>query len=125
MLDLNRISLRKSEKSPYDCDCFNIVTVARIENRQKRIDRIIDVCEMLKKSGIEDFKWTIVGDGEDLQTLIESAKSRNLLNYMNFVGRKANTIPYMQYADLFVQTSDYEAYSMVLMQTILVGCSAR
>lgn len=122
MLDLNRISLRKSEKSPYDCNCFNIVTVARIENRQKRIDRIIDACEMLKKSGIEDFKWTIVGDGEDLQTLIESAKSRNLLNYINFVGRKANTIPYMQYADLFVQTSDYEAYSMVLIEALSVGC---
>lgn len=35
---------------------------------------------------------------------------------------KANTIPYMQYADLFVQTSDYEAYSMVLIEALSVGC---
>lgn len=122
MLDLSRISLKKSESSPYDDDCFNIVTVARIENRQKRIDRIIDVCEMLKESGIENFRWTIVGDGEDLQTLIESARSKNLLNNINFVGRKSNTIPYMQHANLFVQTSDYEAYSMVLIEALSVGC---
>lgn len=122
MLDLSRISLKKSESSPYDDDCFNIVTVARIENRQKRIDRIIDVCEMLKESGIENFRWTIVGDGEDLQTLIESARSKDLLNNINFVGRKSNTIPYMQHANLFVQTSDYEAYSMVLIEALSVGC---
>lgn len=122
MLDLSRISLKKSESSPYDDDCFNIVTVARIENRQKRIDRIIDVCEMLKESGIENFRWTIVGDGEDLQPLIESARSKNLLNNINFVGRKSNTIPYMQHANLFVQTSDYEAYSMVLIEALSVGC---
>lgn len=122
MLDLSRISLKKSESSPYDDDCFNIVTVARIENRQKRIDRIIDVCEMLKESGIENFRWTIVGDGEDLQTFIESARSKNLLNNINFVGRKSNTIPYMQHANLFVQTSDYEAYSMVLIEALSVGC---
>ncbi len=122
MLDLSRISLKKSESSPYDDDCFNIVTVARIENRQKRIDRIIDVCEMLKESGIENFRWTIVGDGEDLQTLIESVRSKNLLNNINFVGRKSNTIPYMQHANLFVQTSDYEAYSMVLIEALSVGC---
>lgn len=122
MLDLNRIALKKSDKSPYDNNCFNIVTVARIENRQKRIDRIIDACEMLKKSGIEGFKWTIVGDGEDLQPLIESARSKKLEDCIKFVGRKVNTIPYMQYADLFVQTSDYEAYSMVLIEALSVGC---
>lgn len=122
MLDLNRIGLKKSDSSPYDSNCFNIVTVARIENRQKRIDRIIDVCEMLKESGIENFRWTIVGDGQDLQEIIESARSKNLLNYINFVGRKSNTIPYMQHANVFVQTSDYEAYSMVLIEALSVGC---
>lgn len=122
MLDLSRISLKKSEYSPYHNDCFNIVTVARIENRQKRIDRVIEVCEMLKESGVENFRWTIVGDGEDLHTLIESAQSKELLDCIDFIGRKSNTIPYMQHADLFVQTSDYEAYSMVLIESLSVGC---
>ena len=122
MLNFNSINMKKSSDSPYQNDCFNIVTVARIENRQKRIDRILDVCKMLKDSGVENYKWTIVGDGEDLQSLIESARHKNLLNNIEFVGRKANTIPYMQYADLFVQTSDYEAYSMVLIEALSVGC---
>lgn len=122
MLDLNKIRLKKSERSPYHNDYFNIVTVARIENRQKRIDRVIEACEMLKESGVKNFRWTIVGDGEDLRTLIECAQSKHLLDCISFVGRKPNTIPYMQHADLFVQTSDYEAYSMVLIEALSVGC---
>ena len=122
MLDLNKIGTKKSDTSPYDDSCFNIVTVARIENRQKRIDRVIDVCAMLKDAGFKNFKWTVVGDGEDLESLIESAKSKSLLGYVEFVGHKSNTIPYMQHADLFVQTSDYEAYSMVLIEALSVGC---
>lgn len=122
MLDLNRISMKKNNCSPYDDSFFNIVTVARIENRQKRIDRVVDVCTMLRDAGFTNFKWTVVGDGEDLEGLIASVKSKNLSNQVEFVGRKSNTIPYMQHANLFVQTSDYEAYSMVLIEALSVGC---
>lgn len=122
MLDLCKINQMESTTSPYSNDCFNIVTVARIENRQKRIDRIIDVCLMLKDLGVKNFKWTVVGDGEDLQSLMESVQNKELEECLEFVGRKSNTIPYMQHADLFVQTSDYEAYSMVLIEALSVGC---
>lgn len=122
MLDLCKINQRKSTTSPYSNNCFNIVTVARIENRQKRIDRIVDVCLMLKNLGMKNFKWTVVGDGEDLQSLMKSVQDKEIEECLEFVGRKSNTIPYMQYADLFVQTSDYEAYSMVLIEALSVGC---
>lgn len=122
MLDFDNIVRKKSIESPYATNKFNIVTVARIENRQKRIDRVIDTCIMLISANYKNFKWTIVGDGEDLESFIKEAKNKGVENYIDFVGRKANTIPYMQHADLFVQTSDYEAYSMVLIEALSVGC---
>ena len=54
--------------------------------------------------------------------LKKQAAQFELDDYLVFVGRKSNAIPYMQYADLFVQTSDYEAYSMVLIEALSVGC---
>lgn len=119
-LCLEEIAGKKSLESPYNNE-FNIVTVARIENQQKRIDRIIESCAIIKESGIKNFKWTIVGDGPDLDNLIQMAKSKDVLDVVHFVGRKSNPIPYIQYADVFVQTSEYEAYSMVIIEALSLG----
>lgn len=122
MLDLEEIKARKSTESPFSQEKLNLVTVARIENRQKRIDRIIECCKLFRDSEVHNVFWTVVGDGEDLYEMKQKAENERLSEYLQFVGRKLNTIPYMQHADLFIQTSDYEAYSMVLIEALAVGC---
>lgn len=119
MVSMEDIESKKSEESPYERG-FNVVTVARIDNQQKRIDRIIDSCKILKEFGISNFRWTIVGDGPDLHELIQIADKLDILDIIKFEGRKSNPIPYIEHADLFVQTSDYEAYSMVLIESLSV-----
>lgn len=122
MLDLHGIEYKKSAVNPYDQSKFNLVTVARIENRQKRIDRVVECCELLKRNHVKNIMWTVIGDGEDLDSLIAKVDREEISDYVQFIGRKSNAIPYMQYADIFVQTSDYEAYSMVLIEALSVGC---
>lgn len=122
MLDLYGIEQKKSTVNPYDQSKFNLVTVARIENRQKRIDRVVECCELLKRNHVKNIMWTVIGDGEDLDSLIAEVDKEGISDYVKFIGRKSNAIPYMQYADIFVQTSDYEAYSMVLIEALSVGC---
>lgn len=122
-LDLMGIEKRKSKTSPYEGNGkINLLTVARMDNQQKRIDRIIDCCKKFKKERINKIFWTVVGDGPDFEALKKQAAQFELEDYLLFTGRKSNAIPYMQYADLFVQTSDYEAYSMVLIEALSVGC---
>lgn len=122
-LDLLNIEKKKSERSPYSSmEKVNLLTVARMDNQQKRIDRIIDCCRRFKQEKIQDIHWTVVGDGLDYEYLKKQVDLFEIQDYLEFVGRKNNTIPYMQYADLFVQTSDYEAYSMVLIEALSVGC---
>ncbi|MGB3345306.1 MAG: glycosyltransferase [Aequorivita sp.] len=99
---------------------FILITVARIDNSQKRIDRIIEIAEKLKENG-ELFKWFIVGDGPDKQVLESQALSSNLENYLFFEGFQQNPYPYVKYADCFVLTSDYEAQGMVLSEALIVG----
>ena len=122
-LDLMGIEKRKTETSPYESNGkINLLTVARMDNQQKRIDRIIDCCKKFKEERINKIFWTVVGDGPDFEALKKQAAQFELEDYLLFTGRKSNAIPYMQYADIFVQTSDYEAYSMVLIEALSVGC---
>ena len=115
-LDLMGIEKIKTETSPYESNGkINLLTVARI-------DRIIDCCKKFKEERINKIFWTVVGDGPDFEALKKQAAQFELEDYLLFTGRKSNAIPYMQYADIFVQTSDYEAYSMVLIEALSVGC---
>lgn len=122
-LNLMGIEKRKSETSPYKSNGkINLLTVARMDNQQKRIDRVIDCCRRFKEEQINNVFWTVVGDGPDFEELKKQVDQFELEDYLLFTGRKSNAIPYMQYADLFIQTSDYEAYSMVLIEALSVGC---
>ena len=104
----------------YAKDKINIVTVARLDNSTKRIDRIIDVCLLLKKNNISNYKWYIVGDGPDLNINITLAKEIGVNEFIEFVGNKKNPYPYISNADLFVLTSDYEGYPMVVGESLIL-----
>ena len=99
---------------------FIFVTVARIDNTQKRIDRIIEIAKKLKENG-QIFQWFIVGDGPDRLTLESQAKNENLDDCVFFEGFKQNPYPYVKNGDCFVLASDYEAQGMVLSEALIIG----
>lgn len=95
---------------------LHIVTVARIQIEQKRIDRIVEVCKNLVNENITNFDWTLVGEGPDLPELKHQAEKAGLNDYIRFVGLKHNPFPYVKQADIFVQSSDYEGYGMTVKE---------
>ena len=104
----------------FNQDIFNFVTVARIYNEQKRVDRILDIVDNLKKDNLS-FHWYIIGDGPDLKNLIQLCKERKLEEKISFLGFKANPYPYMKKASYVVLTSDYEAQGMVISEALSLG----
>lgn len=119
MIDEQRISRLSNEFNPYKEDRnLKIVTVARIDNNQKRIDRIIESCRRLNEDNITNFSWSIIGDGPDLEFLIKEAHSKGVGNVLNFLGSKSNPYPYIKNADILVMSSHHEAYSMVLLEAV-------
>lgn len=97
------------------------VTVARLDNSSKRLDRIVEACRILKDKGFE-FHWFIVGGGSDydaIQTLSEKMKTTDVLHLL---GAKVNPYPYIKYADAFVLTSQYEGKPVVVDEAMLLGC---
>ncbi len=122
VFEIEDIKKKAEEERPeYSEDVFNIVTVGRVDNSTKRMDRIVEVCCKLKSSGVNTFKWRVVGDGPDFHKNTEYAKELCVTDVLEFVGAKTNPYPYIKNSDLFVLSSDYEGYPMVLGESLILG----
>lgn len=115
----NKVRYLMNEENPYQ-NGFHIVTVARLDNKSKRLDRLAMTCKLLKEAGYS-FQWHVVGDGNDMPLLRNLVEEYQLHNVLIIEGRKDNPYPYMKNADLYVCTSAYEAFSMVIRESFLCG----
>lgn len=103
------------------CSTLSLITVTRIDNGSKNLGRIADVCRKLSKEGITNYTWTIVGDGPDLEKNIREIKDAGLSERVKYIGAKSNPFPYIAESDLFVLTSNYEGYPMVIQEALILG----
>lgn len=107
--------------SPYPAGRFHIVTAARIDNMQKRIDGIIKLCARLRDDGVDNFTWHIVGNGPDLPGNRNLAQELGVAQLVSFEGEKINPFPYIKHADLFALYSAYEGFPMVIGEAQALG----
>ena len=105
---------------PFEADETSFITVARLDNTQKRIDRIINIVRRLKENDYQ-FSWRILGNGQDLDYLKNLALEAGVDDKLVFMGFVQNPYPYIKSADCFVLTSDYEAQGMVLSESLILG----
>lgn len=94
------------------------ITVARIDNISKRIDKIIKIADRLVKENIKNFVWYIVGNGPDYYKIKQEINLRKLEDYIILLGSKQNPYPYIKAADMFILTSDFEGFPMVVGESL-------
>ena len=110
--------IRKNSMIRID-DMFNavngrtLVTVCRIANESKRLDRIVSIADNLNEQHF-NFKWYIIGDGPDYNMLDSLIKSKSLTDKVILLGARNNPFPYIKKADYFVLTSQYEGKPVVV-----------
>lgn len=107
--------------SPYPVGIFHIVTAARIDNLQKRIDGIVKLCARLRNEGVDGFCWHVVGDGPDLPGNQQLANELGVAELVRFEGEQINPFPYIKHADLFALYSAYEGFPMVIGEAQALG----
>lgn len=123
MYNIRQIRIMSKEGSnPYMCSekKYHFVTVARLDNHQKRIDRIVKVCDKLRKDGYNNFDWTVLGDGGDRKKIEQSIKDLNISN-LYLLGLKINPYPYVLHADASILVSEYEGYGMTVKEAQVLG----
>ena len=116
MLDSERIR-RQSELPIYDMPIIdpnmNIVTVCRITNESKRLDRVIRIASILKNRAAK-FRWYIIGDGPDFNYIKSLIEKFDLIEEVIMLGGRNNPMPYIKNADCFVLTSQFEGKPVVV-----------
>ena len=75
---------------------------------------------LLKEDGIK-IKLKIIGDGPNLELLRNEAKSLKLLDNISFLGFKKNIFKYLVDADLLVHSSNFEGFSMAILEQYRVA----
>lgn len=99
---------------------IRIITVCRISNIHKGIDRAIQTAAHLKKQGIA-FRWVIIGDGADKKADQELIDDLELQDSIILIGSRKNPLPYVALADLFVLPSRYEGKPMVITEALILN----
>jgi len=96
-----------------------IVTVGRLDPNKNQIE-CIRIARKLKDDGIS-FKWYLIGDGQDRQTLEQHIEMAGLQNEVLITGYTDNVNDLTNDADLFVSTSLSESYGMAVVEAQAMG----
>lgn len=89
-----------------------LLSIGRL-HYQKGFDKAIEACKILIDKG-NKVKWYILGDGDERGKLEILIKEKELEGHFVLLGIKANPYPYIQQADLYVQSSRYEGKSIAI-----------
>lgn len=118
----DEIKIKMIEENPFENNGkLHFVTVCRMNEQQKRVSRIVEVCKRLKCEEYNNFDWTVVGDGADKATYESKSQANGTSDILHFVGLKSNPYPYMKHADAFILSSLYEGFGMVIREAQITG----
>jgi len=100
-------------------DCFNILTVGRLEY-DKGIDIGAMAAKELKNKNIK-FEWHILGYGSQEEKIRKVISDNGIQDVYKLDGMASNPYPYMKKADIIVQPSRNEGKSIVLDEAKILG----
>lgn len=99
----------------YDINSKMILSVGRL-TYQKGFDILIEVADLFLQK-YPDWKWIVLGEGEDREQLEAKTKKLGLQTQVLFLGNVQNIDEYYSKAAMFVMTSRFEGLPMTLLET--------
>ena len=118
--DVRKRSLENPQDFHPDKNYLNIVTAARLDNRQKRLDRAIEVMRRMTGEG-KKVRWYVFGEGDDRAYLERLIKKYRLEDVFMLMGNRSNVLPYVRMADVFAMTSAFEGRPIAVDEALAVG----
>lgn len=114
----NPLSFKSKQKSR--CLDKNIVFVGRLVERQKGIDLLIESFKKINDVD-KDCKLKIVGDGPDKKKLVKMIADYGLEKNIEIVPSTNNIIKQYLDASIFVSTSRWEGFGLVITEAMECG----
>lgn len=100
---------------------IHLVSCGRLAH-QKGFDIAAEACANLVKQGYTNLHWYILGVGPLKATLEKLAEEYGVQNHFHLIGSRNNPFPYMTEADLYVQPSRTEGYSLSILEARVLAC---
>lgn len=95
-----------------------ILAIGRLEETQKDFTTLIKgyskVCNEIEE------ELYIIGDGRHKQQLKHLVEELKLENRVKFLGFKTNPYPYLKKASLFVHSSKFEGFGLVILEALIL-----
>ena len=117
LIDERKI-LKDAEEKIEKNDIFTFVNVGRMR-KQKRQDRLVEIARDLKKEGYK-FKIQIIGDGPEEENIKKLIQKYKVEDVVELKGLQLNPYPYIKNADVFVLSSDFEGFGIVVKEALLL-----
>ncbi|MBP9722249.1 MAG: glycosyltransferase [Gammaproteobacteria bacterium] len=102
----------ENKKIPIIVSCGRLCAV-------KNFELLIDAFKLVKKT--TDARLLILGEGKLLGKLQKLVKNYKLEDFVSFTGVVNNPEAYFAYSDLYVLTSEYEGFGIVLVEALAAG----
>jgi glycosyltransferase involved in cell wall biosynthesis len=100
-----------------------VITYAGRVEKYKRLDLVLKVAAELSKSNLET-TLRVIGEGSDLQRIVKAAKNAGVnLETPGFLSR-LKYLEALSESTVFINLSDYEAYSIVTAEALAMGVPA-
>jgi glycosyltransferase involved in cell wall biosynthesis len=114
-IDVEQVVSTSNEYIP-DIEKPYIVNVGKFK-QQKRHDILI---KAYAKANVQE-KLVLVGTGELLEASKKLAKDLSIEDKVIFTGFKKNPYPYIKHAKLMVVSSDFEGFSIAILEALALG----
>ncbi len=98
---------------------FVIGSIGRL-SKEKGFELFIEVANKLVKYN-DNYKFIIVGDGDQRSMLMKKAKDLNLTQHIIFTGSRTDIPELLSVFDIFLMTSKWEAFGIVLLEAMCMG----
>jgi len=97
-----------------------ICTVTRVDEHQKDLTTLILAYDKIYKANKIREKLYIIGDGPDKVKMQNLVKSKKLQKQILFLGKKTNPFIWMKNTKLFILSSKFEGFGLVLVEAMAV-----
>lgn len=109
-----------SQPFSYETKQKEVLIVGRLSDRQKKISSALKIWQQIEQTQLfKDWRLTIVGGGPDEKYYHHLARKLKLKQIL-FTG-KQDPLPYYERASIFMLTSSYEGFGMVLTEAQQMG----
>jgi len=97
-----------------------VVGVVVSMRRQKRLDRWVDAAAHFARQ-VTGAVFLVVGDGPEFASMVRAVREHGLDDRFVFAGAQEDPRPWYEAMDVFLMTSDYEGFGLVVVEAMAMG----